>query len=145
MLAPYATAVPAGPPYGLVVHEKRHAFAGLHKSHQLDPESIVKFHIGLKQSNLEHGYTSLLNVSDPQSSSYGKLWTAQQVQNFFGPSQDSSDTVWEWLSAAGVRDVEERRGWLSFEVPVAHVERLLDTKYYEHVGNDGAMRIGCDK
>lgn len=42
-----------------------------------------------------------MDVSDPQSENYGKHWTPSRVHDFFSPSEETIETVKEWLIAAG--------------------------------------------
>ena len=41
--------------------------------------------IGLVQSNLDKGYDWLMEVSSPESETYGKHWTPKQVAEAFAP------------------------------------------------------------
>ena len=109
-------------------------------------ESVVTFRMGLKQSNLEHAYDYLMNVSHPSSPHYGRLWTPEEVRETFAPSKDSVDAVNTWLESAGIEDVVYRKGWVSFQTTVYHAEELLQSKYYEHEDlQTGDLRIGCDQ
>ncbi len=53
--------------------------------------------IGLAQSNLENAHEYLMQVSDPYSPNYGKLWTAEEVTEAFKPSEEAIKEVLAWL------------------------------------------------
>ena len=145
-LAASTLAAPATSLFRHVVHEKRSGLTGLQRGQRVEGDSIVTFRIGLKQSNLEYGYEYITNVSDPSSSDYGKLWTAEDVRNTFAPSKESTDSVRGWLASSGVGKVTEKKGFLSFETTVDHAEQLMQSAYYEHEDRQtGAVRIGCDE
>ena len=87
-----------------------------------------------------------MNISDPASPYYGKPWSATDVRETFSPSPESERVVRAWLADAGIEDVVEKRGWLSYNATIAHAESLMQSQYYEHGDHDsGSMMIGCDK
>lgn len=145
LMGAYATTTPAGPQYAQAIHERRHGPTGLQRGQRVENHSITTFRVSLKQSNLEHGYAYLMNVSDPHSDGYGDLWPPERVHTTFAPSRTSVETVHDWLVSSGIRTVQEGKGWLSFETTVGHAEALLHASYYEHVAEDGVVRVGCDR
>lgn len=54
-----------------IVHEKR-AIASDIRGSRIHEDAIIPLRIGLKQSNLEHGYDKVMDVSDPRSPNYGE-------------------------------------------------------------------------
>ena len=48
--------------------------------------------------------STLLRVSDPQSPHYGEYLTAEKVGKIIQPTQESIDTVVNWLQAHEVTD-----------------------------------------
>ena len=129
-----------------VVHERRYTSSGLQRGQRVDQAAVATFRIGLKQSNLERANEYVMNVSDPASPQYGKLWTSESVRETFSPSKDSVATVYAWLSDSGIEHIIEKDGWLSFESNVGYVERMLKATYHEHYDLDtGRVRIGCDE
>ena len=86
-----------------------------------------------------------MRVSHPSSPDYGKLWTSDDVRETFSPSGHSVNAVKEWLTAAGIDEIKERKGWLIFQSTIATAEDLMQTGYYEHEElQSGAIRLGCD-
>lgn len=57
-----------------VVHQKREIISSV-KGPRIDEDAIIPIRIGLKQSNLEHGYDMVMDVSDPHSENYGNYKT----------------------------------------------------------------------
>jgi tripeptidyl-peptidase-1 len=77
--ATYAVAAPA-PSY--VVHEKRSTQLDKwdrRSDIKLNRDAVIPMSLGLTQSNLENGYDFLMDVSHPESKSYGKHWTMDKV------------------------------------------------------------------
>ena len=76
-----ATNVIALPASTHIVHEKRSSTSSWTKLSdiKLDERISLPVRIGLKESNLEIAYDSLLDVAHPESKNYGKHWTHKQV------------------------------------------------------------------
>lgn len=123
------------------------------------PNSIVKLEIALKQSRFEelekHLYEGRLRalmplldrclhispVSDPDHHRYGDHLSPDEVDELVKPSDESLDLVHEWLLDNGIgRDklsYSAAKDWVRVSLPIAHVERLLDTKYSVYKHRDG--------
>lgn len=136
---------------GWELHEtKSHAARSLQRrSSSVDPNAIIPIKIGLTQSNLDRGYSELMDVSHPASPDYGKHLSTSEVNHLFAPSGDSVDVVRKWLGE--VSDVDKskillsiNRGWLAVDLPVHDAERAFSTHYYEYEDRNGHLRIGCD-
>jgi tripeptidyl-peptidase-1 len=68
-----------------VVHQKRDPSTARRWAtieDDIDRRATIPLSIALSQRNLELGYDYLMDVSDPNSSNYGKHWTAGQVGRF---------------------------------------------------------------
>ena len=90
-----------------------------------------------------------MDVSSSKSEKYGKHWTAEEVNNMFAPTEDTIQTVRNWLISLGVSndDIVEtaNKGWLGVDVPAWKAEEMFKTTYYEHESrSDGTLRLGCD-
>lgn len=129
------------------LHEKR-SFAASNRGARVDPDSVIPVRIALKQNNLDLGEQLLMDVSHPDSKNYGKHLSAQEVHDFFSPSDETVDAVRTWLVEAGVDASRimgyQNKGWLSVDMPVWEAEELLSAEYYEHHTKDG-VRIGADE
>ena len=129
-----------------VLHERRFTEHGLTRNRRVDASSVLTFRIALKQSNLEHGYNHLMEVSHPSSSKYGKHWTVDQVRDTFRPSHSTITKVREWLLSHAIDGGTLERGYLSFDIPMAKAESMFQAEYYEHEGSEtGDIRVGCDE
>ena len=149
LLAAFAAITSAAPtslPSSL--HEKRASLPrNLRRTARVDGEAILPLRIALTQSNLEHAYDHLLDVSRPSSPRYGQHWTAKQVHEAFAPDETSLQAVTDWLQSAGIplEEISSRRGWIAIDVPTSQAEKLFSAEYYEHENVDGMTRIGCDR
>ncbi|KAH8879787.1 subtilisin-like protein [Thozetella sp. PMI_491] len=109
------------------------------KRHRLPGTAVLPVRIGLRQSNLQEGHDKLMDISNPRSPNYGKHMSAQEVIDFFAPSQSSVDAVKEWLVSAGIEGHRighsANKQWIQLDVPASDLERLLFTEYYvwEHL------------
>ena len=65
-----ATAFAAPRDLKRVVHERR-AVIDPSKGDRIDENAVIPVRIGLRQTNLEHGYDMVMDVSDPVSPNYG--------------------------------------------------------------------------
>ena len=134
-----------------VVHEAR-SFApvGWSLQRRADPNVVVPLKISWTQSNLHKLDEYLLEVSDPESASYGQLWTPARVAQVFRPSKESVDTVHNWLvKDCGVHPKKIRLspngGALHLDVTVAEAENILESKYYVYRHNeDGNERVAFE-
>ncbi|KKY28894.1 putative protease s8 tripeptidyl peptidase [Phaeomoniella chlamydospora] len=148
-LVAFSEALPKGNTHSL--HEKRsHTPSKWQKRARVEREAILPVRIGLTQTNLEEGHEYLMDVSHPNSSNFGKHWTAEQVHDAFAPTEEAIQLVREWLISSGIEDRRiihsENKGWIALEVPVETAERLFLTEYYEHEHIEtGKIRIGSDE
>ncbi|MCJ1435182.1 hypothetical protein MMC27_004553 [Xylographa pallens] len=149
VLAATAVALPASVSY--VVHEKRSMLSSWVARTDVKPNGriILPVRIGLMQSNLDRGHDILMDIADPSSENYGKHWTAKQIADTFAPSQESVDTVVEWLEESGIEtsrlSLSPGRNWLSFDASIAEVESLLQTEYKFYAHETGQGHVACDE
>ncbi|GJJ12900.1 hypothetical protein Clacol_007146 [Clathrus columnatus] len=137
-----------------VIHEKReHVPHGWERSRKLDGSTILPMRFGLKQSNIDRLEELLMDVSHPHSPNYGKHWSPERIAETFAPTQDSVDSVIDWLDSEGLgRDrikLSNSKGWIQINATVEEVERLLNAEYhvYTHIyGNQhiASSSLACD-
>lgn len=136
-------------PNSHVVHEERAAAPERWvKRARVAPDSILPVRIGLTQSNLDRGEEFLHSVSHPDSPSFGKHWTAEEVIEAFKPSDETVDAVKQWLEEAGFTRVvhSDNKGWLAFDAPASEVEALLHAEYHEYEDTiSGGVLPSCDR
>lgn len=80
-------------------------------------------------------------VSDPAHARYGQHLSQAEVNDFVKPADETLIWVHEWLSENGIEesqlDYSPAKDWIKITLPVASVERLLDTKYSVFQHEDG--------
>ena len=85
----------------------------------------------------------------PESPNFGKHYTVEQVNDIFAPSQESVDSAWHWIEAAGIQmdriSISTNKQWLQFDATVSEAEELLKTSYHVYEHTSGKMTIGCDE
>lgn len=118
------------------VHEKRDYLPSRWtKGSRVSPYSRLPMRIGLLQ-NMDGAEGHLMDVSDPESPNFAKYWTAEDVIEAFKPSENTVQTVRDWLTSSGIsasRVVHsDNKGWLAFDASGAETERLLHTEFYVH-------------
>ncbi|TGO42774.1 hypothetical protein BHYA_0005g00390 [Botrytis hyacinthi] len=134
-----------------VSHEKRNTpHTQWMKRDRIASTTLLPVRIGLSQGNLEKGHDFLMDVSHPKSSNYGKHWTAEQVHEMFAPSEETINTVRNWLVDSGIaasRIVHsDTKGWYAFDATTSELENLLNAQYYtyEHSSTD-EIAAACDE
>jgi len=134
-----------------VVHERRqHLPAHWKRNAKLHGDSYLPMRIALTQSNLDKADEFLMDVSHPKSPNYGKHWSAKQIAETFAPSEESYDSVLEWLAEYGITEDRVRQSqslnWVHLDLTVSEAESLLDTKYYEYThAQTGQAHIACEE
>lgn len=82
-----------------------------------------------------------LTVSTPNHPRYGKHLSSAEVHNLIKPSDDALATLQEWLADHGVSgdrlQYSDAKDWVKVSLPVATVERMLNTTYHYYVHEDG--------
>ena len=132
----------------LLVEERSMLPDGWTHAQKLDRHVVLPMRIGLVQSNLDMLEDYLMDVSSPESSNWGKHWSADEIAEVFSPSSETIEAVSAWLASAGIAGERVRKstsaGWLHFNATVAEAEELLHTEYhvYEHE-ESGTPHVAC--
>ena len=138
-------------PRSHVVHEERDVTSTRWmRRDRVRPEALLPVRIGLAQRNLEDAEEYLMDVSHPSSPNYGKHWTSEEVIDFFKPSDETVETVRQWLIEGGIpADIithSDNKAWLAFHAPSKQVESLLHTEYHEYEDlRTGGVLPACDR
>ncbi|KAL8886148.1 MAG: hypothetical protein Q9215_006103 [Flavoplaca cf. flavocitrina] len=107
---------------------------------------MINLEIGLKQGQFDELERHLFEVSDPDHHRYGEHLTSDEVNDLVKPGDDSVVLVHEWLRDHGIDEdrlnYSPAKDWVKVQLPVARVERLLDTKYalYKHIDGTHIIR-----
>lgn len=131
-----------------VVHERRalEPSEDWEVSRRLEGTRVLPLRIGLTQSNLHELESLLMDISHPESPSYGQHWSAKQVADHFAPSDVSVAAVHDWLSGAGFASdntkLSHSKGWVEVNATVSEVEELLQTEYHVYTHTSGVEQIG---
>ena len=130
-----------------ILHEKRdHVPVGWSHSHKLHATAVLPLRFGLSQPNVDAIDEYLNNVADPESPNYGKHWTAGLVAATFAPTDNTIQTVKNWLLDGGISGERIRltktKGWIELNATVQEAEKLLNAEYhvYKHAG--GKEHVG---
>ncbi|KAF1974278.1 tripeptidyl-peptidase 1 precursor [Bimuria novae-zelandiae CBS 107.79] len=102
---------------------------------------LVQLQIGLKQGNMDGLLEHLNEVSDPDHARYGAHLSADEIDELVRPSKETCDQVEQWLSEAGVggHSYNTAKDWITVNLPLEFVEKLLDTEYHDYKHEDGAI------
>lgn len=128
-------------------------------------DHVIKVDIALKQSQFDqlerelyegmihtpvfvfvHDYSHSITVSDPDHARYGQHLSLEDVQKLVKPSDVSLNKVHEWLAEYGINTTQlsysKAKDWISVPLPVATLERMLQTKYsiFQEEGGELAVR-----
>jgi tripeptidyl-peptidase-1 len=90
---------------------------------------LINLQIGLKQQGMQHLESKLLDISDPDSTNYGKWLLQDEVMPYTQPSYESIQAVKRWLADHGIQENIEKRSisgdWMSAKVTVSQARTLL--------------------
>ena len=118
------------------IHERRSVIPkGWKQGSRLSEKTVLPVRIALTQSNMHKMNEYVMQVSDPESKLYGQHWTPEQIRSTFSPSEETRNSVSEWLVASGIsfdrlhHDIGSG-GWIAFDATVAEAEKLFKTEYF---------------
>jgi tripeptidyl-peptidase I len=133
------------------VHERRHGEHNLwEKRERVQATDVFPMRIGLTQSNLDRAHSLLMDVSDPDSPSYAKYLTQEEVIGMFAPAAETVSAVKEWLIASGISEkritLTDNKAWLAFDASVKEAEELLHTEYFKYKHSKrNSITAACDE
>jgi len=70
------------------------------------PETVLSFRVLLKQRNLDQFERVFWQVSDPESPSWRRFLTLEQINDIVSPSNSVFRAVRQWLSSVGIQEVK---------------------------------------
>lgn len=87
-------------------------------------------------------------ISDPNSSLYGRHWSQEKIIETFAPDQSTIDVVLGWLEEGGIArnrtTLSRARNWLSFTANRDEVESLLHAEYHVFTHESGHSHVACE-
>lgn len=101
----------------------------------------IDLHIRLKEQNLDQLQQRLLRVSDPDADEYGKHLSKEAVDLLTAPSQESVDSVTQWLASHGIDAGKVNSGYLSISISVNEAKKLFDTDYGVYTHSQSGRQI----
>jgi len=98
---------------------------------------------GVIRLNKQKSNKSLVTVSDPTHSRYGKHLTGSEIAELTKPSNETQQLVKAWLDSHGLQPLEQAASdWVTLHVEIRKAEELLATKYYVYRNiEDGTVSI----
>lgn len=126
---PFTAALPGHASFR--VKEVVHVPRGWVEHSQPAPDTTVVLRIGLPQPNFAVLEKNLYEVSDPEHERYGDHLSKEQVEELVRPHPESLEAVNSWLVSHGFQETDIVRSpaqdWVTIRLPVATVEKMLDT------------------
>jgi len=94
---------------------------------------LIELTFAVKQRGLQELHDTLMRVSSPSSSEYGKHLANEQVQAMTAPAPEHIDTVLKFLAEhnAEVSDTTPNSDMIMAKVPVEIAEAMLSAKYVQ--------------
>ncbi|OAA43423.1 alkaline serine protease AorO [Beauveria brongniartii RCEF 3172] len=119
------------------IHEQRQNVPSeFSKTREGDASAPVNARIALKQNNVESAETLIHELSDPDSPKFGQHLSPDEITNLFASSNETIDSVRQWLIASGISSgsiqISPSRTWVHFNTTVGELGQLLQTQYHEY-------------
>ncbi|KAH9896700.1 subtilisin-like protein [Cubamyces lactineus] len=114
------------------VHERREAAPpGFTQVGPAPAEQTIRLRLALAQSDPSGLIDSLYQVSDPDSASYGRYLSKDEVERLVAPQTATVNAVNAWLKENDlVHQILSPAGdWISIELPVGKANDLFDTEF----------------
>ncbi|KAF2439621.1 subtilisin-like protein [Karstenula rhodostoma CBS 690.94] len=105
---------------------------------------LMRLQIGVKQGQFEVLEKHLWEISDPDHARYGKHLSLAEVNDLVKPADESTDLVREWLHEhVSPEHIESSPAgdFLSFTLPIAKIEEMLQTNYSIYQHEDGTNLV----
>ena len=121
---------------GLVLHVANAFYSGQFESEAWVKEDVpvahdalVKFIVALKTHDTQHMHDTLMELSNPASSSYGRYMSLEDISARYGPSKEEREHVLNYFRTIAGATVSGGNGEL-FEVtaPVNSIHKALKTE-----------------
>ena len=92
----------------------------------------MKFRIAVHVEQAAEFEQAVIDMSTPGHPTYGHHMEKNEMKEYLRPSADVSEAVLSWLESEQVPsdNIENDGDWITFIVPVAKAESMLDTHFY---------------
>lgn len=128
-----------------VVREQRsQALSSWKQTKRAVTTELLPMRFALKQSNLHELDSRLMDVAHPDSSNYGRHYTARDIKKAFAPTDATENSVLTWLHGSGYSGAAVSPGgnWVDLTLTVSQAEELLQTTYFQYEHDDGTKQTG---
>lgn len=113
------------------------------KGYNLSADKI-ELTFAVKLSNAESLHDTLIRVSSPSSSDYGKLMSFKEVNELTNPSAEAVREVTAYLSSFGIKNIQISGGFIRAVVDLHIAEKVLSADYqtFQHA-ESGSITTRC--
>ena len=126
-------------------HSESIARKGWEATAPADANSLIRLTVALRQENLEKLQTTLHDISDPDSTNYGKFLSHDEVNALVAPTDDTIHAVTTWLSQHAALETmfaaTPNKDFLHVDLTVAKAEELLSGKYWTYTHKETGRTI----
>ncbi|KAG0128302.1 hypothetical protein HOY82DRAFT_506680 [Tuber indicum] len=116
-------------------------------SNPIPAETKMTLQIPLAYRDQDAYEKRVLTSQDPESPDYGKFIKPEELDLMLGPTDETFETVMEWLAMYGIQAEDTRldRDWLTVETDVGTAEALLKAEYKWYVNrrNKDQVSLRC--
>jgi tripeptidyl-peptidase-1 len=113
-------------------HEKRDAPPEAFKAvSPASSDETIELRFALAPKDFAGLEKALYAASTPGSSAYGQYLTKSEVEGYVGPSQETVDSVYSWLSTNGLTatPLSSAGDWISVNMTVSQANKLLEADF----------------
>ncbi|KAK2744003.1 polynucleotide 3'-phosphatase [Myotisia sp. PD_48] len=98
------------------------------------PNALLRLRLAVRQDKTQLFERTVLEISTPGHTRYGKHLSQSEVKEFLRPRNDVSEAILSWLRREGIstRSVENDGDWLHLKIPVSQAERILHTRFHQY-------------
>ncbi|KAF2703800.1 subtilisin-like protein [Pleomassaria siparia CBS 279.74] len=104
-------------------------------------DQTLKLQIALRQGDAVKFEQAVLDMSTPSNPNYGKHFQDHdEMKRMILPSEETVSSVFAWLKAAGIENVDQDADWLTIKTTVGVANKMLDTQFNYYVSQEKKPR-----
>ncbi len=113
-------------------HDAKRIHNGWMQHRAASQDEVLELMFYVKQTNLAKLESTVLDVSDPRSSNYGKHLSNDEVHALVAPQKKHVEAVLTYLASHGIEGVSltPNSDIIQADVTVAQAEKILNSKYH---------------